>query len=298
MASSEYKSLSLDEHVYSLDAEESEFLKQWTGISDDAELKNHILTKQREAYAVAPYPCIRGFGFTKLKISRLFPYKQLLQLQREKPKAILLDIGCCFGNDIRKAVADGWPASQALGTDIEKELWDIGYTIYKDSPETFPVPFIVGDAFSPSHLDVIAPWAAPPSSPAPDLKTLTSLNPLRGHVSAIHASSLFHLFTEEDQARLAARLAGLLSHESGSMIFGQHVGQPVTGNRVDPFKSGGGTMFCYNPEDWEKLWEGVFSQSGVKVAVRGELNEVPREDQPPEAEGKQSWRFTWSVTRL
>lgn len=178
------------------------------------------------------------------------------------------------------------------------ELWDIGYTIYKDSPETFPVPFIAGDAFSPSHLDVAPPWTALPSSPAPDLKNLTSLNPLRGHVSAIHASSLFHLFTEENQARLAARLAGLLSHEAGSMIFGQHVGQPVTGTRVDPFMAGGKTMFCYNPEDWEKLWKGVFSQTGVEVEVRGELNEVRREDQPPEAEGAQSWRFTWSVTRL
>ena len=55
----------LDEKLYSLDTEESEFLKRWTGIEDDADLKDHILTMQRKAYSVAPYPCIRGFAFTK-----------------------------------------------------------------------------------------------------------------------------------------------------------------------------------------------------------------------------------------
>ena len=173
------------------------------------------------------------------------------------------------------------------------ELWTIGYDIYKDSPEKFPVPFIAGDAFSQSHLDIVPPWTAPPPSPKPDLSTLTSLNPLRGHISAIHASSLFHLFTREDQADLAARLAGILSYEPGSMIFGQHVGQPFTGDRADSFRGDGGKMFCYGPEDWEQLWKDVFSMSGVDVDVKGELTEVWSE-----ADSAQSWRFTWSVTRL
>ncbi|VDB86610.1 unnamed protein product [Peniophora sp. CBMAI 1063] len=297
-AASDHKSLSLDENLYSLDAEESDFLKGWTGITDDAELKDHILTAQRKAYSVAPYPCIRGFAFTKLKISRLFPYAQLLELQRKRQDAILVDIGCCFGNDLRKAIADGWPASQALGTDLKKELWDIGYDIYKDTPETFPVPFIAGDAFSSSHLDVVPPWSARPTSPVPDLKALISLNPLRGHVSAIHASALFHLFSKELQADLAARLAGLLSYEPGSMIFGQHVGQPLTGDRIDPYRVDGRPMFCYGPEDWEKLWKDLFSKSGVEVDVQGKLTEVRREDLPRDGQGAQMWRFTWSVTRL
>ncbi|KIK80026.1 hypothetical protein PAXRUDRAFT_251826 [Paxillus rubicundulus Ve08.2h10] len=36
---------------------------QQTGITDDDELKQHILAIQAEAYKIAPYPCIMGFVF-------------------------------------------------------------------------------------------------------------------------------------------------------------------------------------------------------------------------------------------
>jgi hypothetical protein len=74
-----------------------------------------------------------------LKIARLPAYKHLLELHKAQPGAVLLDIGCCcasfffffvqtpqtsayfsitVGNDIRKAVADGWPVENAIAADI------------------------------------------------------------------------------------------------------------------------------------------------------------------------------------
>ena len=54
----------------------------------------------------------------RLKISRFPAYKTLLKLGQERPGALFLDLACCVGNDVRKAVADGFPVNQALASDL------------------------------------------------------------------------------------------------------------------------------------------------------------------------------------
>ena len=75
----------------------------------------------------------------RLKISRLFAYDVLLELGKKREGAILLDIGCCcefwvpmilnmlitsplmpVGNDVRKAIADGYPVQNVIASDLEK----------------------------------------------------------------------------------------------------------------------------------------------------------------------------------
>lgn len=163
----------------------------------------------------------------------------------------------------------------------------------------FPIPFIPGDAFDPGFLETIGPFYSPPSEPRPDLSTLTSLNPLRGHVSAIHASSFFHLFSEEKQLQLAKALAGLLSPEPGSVLLGAHGGRPVKGLRVEMYRpnSHGITMFCHCPESWKELWDGqVFKKGTVKVEAG--LVEIERKDLTHISEETKFYLLWWSVTRL
>ena len=82
-------------------------------------------------------------GLSRLSISRLPAYKGLLQLGRERQGALFLDLGCCckllctndpicrpnstsdeltyfrsVGNAVRKAVVDGFPAQQAIASDL------------------------------------------------------------------------------------------------------------------------------------------------------------------------------------
>ena len=75
------------------------------------------------------------------------------------------------------------------------EFWDFGHELFRSTPDSFPVPFLEGDLLNPEHLSVVTPFtkANPPAAPIPRLATLTSLNPLHGHVSAIYAASIFHL---------------------------------------------------------------------------------------------------------
>ncbi|KAI9059638.1 hypothetical protein FKP32DRAFT_1596194 [Trametes sanguinea] len=294
----------LDASLYSIDEEASEFMKTTTGIQDPEEIKEHILAVQAEAYAIYPYPCIRRFAFLSLKLARLPAYKQLLTLGRERKGAIFLDIGCCFGNDIRKAVLDGYPVENVVASDLHSEYWALGHKLFKTTQETFPVPFIPGDAFDPAHLEPVSPFYSPPDTPRPQLETLTSLNPLRGYVSAIHASAFFHLFDEDQQFKLAQALAGLLSPEPGSMLLGAHGGRQDKGYRTEtgarPRAHGGGSMFCHSPESWTELWDGQIFKKGT-VRVEAFLQETQRDDLknvPGVAPGAKFYLLVWSVTRL
>ncbi|EIW65003.1 uncharacterized protein TRAVEDRAFT_42402 [Trametes versicolor FP-101664 SS1] len=297
------RALPLDENLYTLDEETSGFFMAQTGIQDAEELRKHLLRVQAEAYAVFPYPCIRGFLFLQLKQSQLPAYKRLLVMGRERQGAILLDIGCCFGNDIRKAVYDGYPIENIVGSDLRSEFWELGHGFFKSTPTTFPVPFIAGDVFDTAHLASVPPLRAPPDGPIPELSTLTSLNPLRGHVSAIHASAFFHLFSEEKQLQLARKLAGLLSPVRGSMILGWHVGRPEKGFRYEvlPPHRQGNPMFCHSAESWKEMWEGqVFGKDVVKVEaeLREEAERRDWKDMPGVAPGAKFYALVWSVTRL
>ena len=173
-------------------------------------------------------------------------------------------------------------------------FWDLGHELFKSTPESFPVPFVGGDVFDPSILEPVAPYKETPQAPIPALSSLTSLNPLRGHVSVIHASSFFHLFSETRQLQLARALAGLLSPEPGSVMFGSQIGSPVKGLKQS---SNGGRMFCHSPESWRELWVGpVFKQDNVEVEIL--LKPIDRNYFGMLVETPEVAVLIWSVTRV
>ncbi|KAL0562626.1 hypothetical protein V5O48_019458, partial [Marasmius crinis-equi] len=133
--------------------------------------------------------------------------------------------------------------------------------LYNSTALAFPVTFIAGDIFDSSFIS--DPDRTPPAPPQKiDIRKLTSLVYLYGSISAIHTSLLFHLFNKETQARLAKRLAGLLSLEPGSMIFGQHLALPHSGLLALP---SGRHTYSYSAESWKMLWEGMFRDGAVDV---------------------------------
>ncbi|EKM58318.1 uncharacterized protein PHACADRAFT_117170 [Phanerochaete carnosa HHB-10118-sp] len=285
----------LDESMYRLEAEDYEFLSSATGINDPEELKKHVLSVQAEIYTVHPYHCIRAFGFARLKISRFPAYQHLLKLGKERLGALFLDLACCVGNDVRKAVADGFPVNQAIASDLHPEFWEMGHRLFKTTPETFPVPFIPADAFDDRYLAPSPIPTEPPTEPLSPLNELEALTPLVGRLSAIHTSAFFHLFPEEKQLELARRIAPLLSPEPGSIIFGAHGGLPQKGLR-ERKNSHGIHMFCHDPQSWKELWETqVFRPGQVKVETH--LVERVRND-PAVKEVVKNYHLVWSVTRL
>ena len=125
----------------------------------------------------------------------------------------------------------------------------------------------------------------------PELRSLTSLTPLQGRVSAIFAGAFFHLFDEAKQLQGARQLASLLSPLPGSVIFGAHSTMLVNGMRGT---SGGFEVFCHSPESWKEVWDGiVFEKGTVSVEVGVKLIEWG----PGKGiDDKLIW-MSWSVTR-
>ncbi|KAG1762321.1 hypothetical protein EV702DRAFT_1229223 [Suillus placidus] len=286
----------VDTSFYSLSSEEATFFKAQTGIDDDEDLKKHILEVQAKAYKVAPYPCIHTFvflrnrTFLRLNLSNLSVYKQILELGRERPDALLLDIGCCFGVDARKAAADGFPAKNIIASDVLNEFLQLSHELFKMTPASYPGCFLPGDVFDPAFLSIVAPSDNVSPAPAIDLSLLKSLNPLHGRISAINAISFFHLFNEEKQLHVARALAGLLSAQPGSIICGYQVGTLEKGMVAASISGFKHRLFAHSPKTWSSLWDGeVFEKGSVKVET--ELVEIAI----PEV---QFFMMKWSVVRL
>ncbi|KAG1750825.1 hypothetical protein EDB19DRAFT_1904218 [Suillus lakei] len=277
----------LDASLYSLSSEEVAFFKAQIGIDDDADLERHILEVQANAYKFAPYPWIRGFTFIRHNISSYPVYEHILKLGRERPDAVLLDIGCCFGVDARKAAADGFPAKNIIASDIHNEFLQLSHELFKTTPASYPACLLPGDVFDPAFLSIAESSDNVSPAPAVDLSSLNSLNPLHGRISAINATRLFHLFNEEKQLHLARALAGLLSARPGSVICGHHVGNLEKGIIITNRGGSERLAFSHSPETWSSLWDGeVFEKGSVKVETELLINERKR------------LVMKWSVIRL
>jgi len=285
------KTVSLE--MFTLNASESTlaFYARHTGIQDQDKLKEHIVGVAQGAIQIFPYHCIRTFGFLRFRIIRCEPgYKQLLKLGFTRQNALFLDLGCCFGSDIRKAIEDGFPAENIVASDLQPEFWQFGHDLFKSNASTLPATFIPGDVLDPSFISTQPPIKSPHSVVDLSLQSLLeveprSLNPLRGHLSAIHTSAFFHLFSKDKQIIVARKLASLLSALPGSIIFGCQTGSQIPHEVMKR----GEPIYDHSPESWKRMWtEEVFENSDATVfQVEGWLGNERDEN-----------LLFWTVTRL
>ena len=195
-----------------------------------------------------------------------------------------------IGFDLRKGVIRDYGAS--CRNSYLEEFWSFGHDLFLDTPETFPAGFIAGDVFDASMIVPHAPFYTPPSNAPPGLRSLTSLTPLQGQVSAMFVGAFFHLFDEAKQLQVAQQVASLLSPLPGSIIFGSHVSMLVNGMRK---RFQGDEAFCHSPESWKELWDGIVLEKGmVSVETSAKLID---ENPSKGMDDKLIW-MSWSVTRL
>lgn len=162
----------------------------------------------------------------------------------------LLDFGCCFGQDLRRAVHDGAPSSLLYGLDVEAAFIDMGYDLFQDKAE-LESTFVTGDIFS-SNTE----WSAP----------------LEGKVDIINANDFLHLFTYSDQLAAGKRMVSFLRPVSGSLILGRQLGSTKPGEHKHPMLKV--TTFRHGVESFTKLWEDVGAETGTRWRVEAQLDEV------------------------
>ena len=164
---------------------------------------------------------------------------------------IFLDLGCSFAQDIRGLVADGIDSRQCYGVDLQLDFLELGYELFRDR-ETLQTKFIAADIFDPKG----------------------ALDELEGKVDIMGTFSFFHLFSWDEQKKVAQQILKLLKPVSGSLLVGRQVGarEPTEQQR----KEGSGSRYRHNMESWRRFWKEVGEEAGVTLQVDGVEDSMPK----------------------
>lgn len=169
-------------------------------------------------------------------------------LERVKHGEKFLDLGCCFGQELRQLVADGAPSANTYGSDLWAGFFSVGYELFRDE-DRLHTTFIQADIF-----DEASPLAE-----------------LAGQISIIYVGDLFHLFNLEDQEKIAARVVQLLASNPGALVLGRQSGSENPGEFSRSGDESGRKSFRHSPESWKALWDRVGESNGSKWAVEADL---------------------------
>jgi SAM-dependent methyltransferase len=169
-------------------------------------------------------------------------------IERTKKGDKILDLGCCFGQEIRQLVLDGAPSANTYGSDLWDGYITLGYELFQDR-DSLHTTFIAADAFDDS----------------------SPLVQLAGQMDIIYTGQFFHLFNLEHQEKLALRVVQLLAPKPGSLIVGRHSGSKVPGEAARVGVTSGRTSYRHNPQSWSELWSRVGEQTGSRWLVEADL---------------------------
>lgn len=150
-------------------------------------------------------------------------------VRRVRGGATFLDLGCCFGQDIRKLVHDGAPPENILGADSERRFIELGYELFRDR-DSLASRFYAASIFDD---DFLAEW--------------------RGRVDVIYVGAFLHLFDFDSQVRVMAQLVRLLRKSPGSLVFGRNIAATKGGDfRMESFDW---DLFRHSPDTMRALWD-------------------------------------------
>lgn len=208
------------------------------------------------------------FRFCELSLSKHPSYPRVLAaLKDSKQPSTLLDLGCCFGQDIRKLVYDGAPPERLLACDLNSQILDLGYDLFEDR-ESLKTPMIATDLFVDDG----------------------PLAEMEGQLDSVHASLFLHLFGWDRQVEACKRIIGLLKPRSGSMVIGRQTGNVAAHEGYLPTV---GHVWRQSDQSFKKMWQEVGQATETDWSVCTELDEGEGEHTEP------GFRFlTFEVTRV
>ncbi|KAI1814028.1 hypothetical protein GGS20DRAFT_550275 [Poronia punctata] len=237
-----------------------------------SEIVEHVNRIRERGFAANPYPCIGLYRFTILTLLTHPLYPDLVE-RLKRPDATYLDIGCCFGQDLRQLVFDGVSSENLVGLDIEKPLMDLGYEFFLDR-DTLKSRFLVADVFQ-----------------GPVQKEWVELQE-RG-VDVVHCSAFFHLFTLDQQIVAAEQIAGLV--KVGGVLVGRQIGSVRPGD-VPAIKDGS-FSYRHDVSTLDGMWGKVGEATQTRWKVEGTLDMVGINVNSP-VENEFSRRLLFTVTRV
>ncbi|KAI8965518.1 hypothetical protein F5Y11DRAFT_293717 [Daldinia sp. FL1419] len=237
-----------------------------------SEVVKHINNIRERGFTANPYPCIGLYRFINLTLLSHPLYDTILE-RLSAPSATYLDVGCCFGQDLRQLVQDGIPSDRLIGLDVSQALMDLGYDLFLDR-ETIRSRFVIADVFKGAEQGPV--WT--------DLEK-------RG-VDVMHCSAFLHLFTLEDQISAAKNLARLMKQDG--MIVGRQMGSVKPGNVAAVRNQT--LSYRHNVDTLKDMWQKVGEATQTQWKVEGTMDMVGVNIRSP-VENEDSRRLLFTVTR-
>ena len=179
---------------------------------------------------------------------------------RLKAGASILDIGCCFGQDLRYMAADEAPTERMYASDIISELWDTSHDLYRIHNH-MKARFIMADILDPA----------------------SPLLELRGKMNMLMTNLLFHLFDWERQVEAGKNMVAL--SRPGTMLVGRHIVSAIgmaiplgTITDGEARSAGSKTRFRHTPETWQEMWRQIQEETGTEWEVESSLHPLKEWD--------------------
>lgn len=210
--------------------------------------------QQRRAYAMCPYPCIGLLRFLVCSLSEHPLYPDILARLAQDAK--LVDLGCCFAQDIRKLAYDGAPTGNCTAVDLEPRFFSISEDLFQDRGR-LKASFAGADIFDA------------------DEKLWTVLE---GRIDIVHASSLFHLFGLERQRRIACLISKIVKPAPGSLVVGLQLAAKEKGEHI-PVVNDQEPSFCHSPASMQAMWNDAVREIGTVAGsvLRWQVDVTPRD---------------------
>ena len=230
----------------------------------------YLLYQRDKAWQHGQYPCVGEWMFLLPFIPKFSQYPRILA--RAQAGAAVLDLGCCFGQDLRLLAADGAPTHNMYACDIKEELWQLGFELFRDR-EKMRARFVQADIFDPD----------------------SDLVHLSGQMDIIIASQFLHLWDWKRQVLAMKRVVEL--SRPGAILVGYQRGQVRAQEVMRPW----GTMFFHDLDTYREIWHQVEVETSSRWDVEAsfvDLRELGMEEEdlewmPPGQKG-----INFVVTRL
>lgn len=90
---------------------------------------DHVVEKVQDLHV---YRTIRSLNWLLPQVDRLAVYKQIRSTFTDNYPPHVVELGCCFGTDVRQLLLDGLPSENILVVDLFPGYWDLGFDLFQD----------------------------------------------------------------------------------------------------------------------------------------------------------------------
>ena len=160
------------------------------------------------------YRCVESLAFLVPKVQMFEGYGRLLELCKEKKAVKVADIGCCFGQDIRRLILDGIPPSMIWAIDVVDGYWSAGLELYRDLGAD------QSDHAQKHRIDRVHTLFC--DLTATDLSEGVATSLLTRDFNCLILKNVFHVLSLDQGERLVARMAQML--HKGGFVMGICIG--------------------------------------------------------------------------